>query len=138
VIAPKKMQEEYKGSPFYHSKHTLRGRLLPARFPTSVVHRAKDAQSCAAQKGATPPKRKVSEQSKDAACEQQNAPCKCSNDDVATKKQVRSRYARRIPPKSKMCSTARNHLLAVEQISYASRYTRSRKQRSFCATSEVH
>jgi len=27
---------------------------------------------------------------------------------------------------------------AVEQISYASRYTRSRKQRSFCATSEVH
>jgi hypothetical protein len=27
---------------------------------------------------------------------------------------------------------------AVEQISYVSRYTRSRKQRSFCATSEVH
>ncbi len=29
-------------------------------------------------------------------------------------------------------------ITAVEQISYASRYTRSRKQRSFCATSEVH
>jgi hypothetical protein len=27
--------------------------------------------------------------------------------------------------------------ISVEQISYASRYTRSRKQRSFCATSEV-
>ena len=63
------------------------------------MHRAKVAQSCAAQKGANPPKRKVSEQSKDAACEQQNAPRKCSNEDVATKRQVRSRYAREDPSK---------------------------------------
>jgi len=41
----------------------------------------------------------VSEQSKDAACEQQNAPRKCSNEDVATKKQVRSRYDREDPSK---------------------------------------
>jgi hypothetical protein len=71
------------------------------------MHRAKVAQSCAAPKGANPPKRKVSEQSKDASCEQQNAPRKCSNDDVATKKQVRSRYARRIPPKSPQTHVAR-------------------------------
>ena len=57
------------------------------------MHRAKVAQSCAAQKGANPPKRKVSEKSKDAVREQQNAPCKCSNEYVATKKQGRSRYA---------------------------------------------
>jgi len=63
------------------------------------MHRAKVAQSCAAQKGANPPKRKVSEQSKDAACEQQNAPRKCINEYVATKKQGRSRYAREDPSK---------------------------------------
>ncbi len=61
------------------------------------MHRAKVAQSCAAQKGANPSKRKMSEKSKDASCEQQNAPRKCSNEDVATKKQVRSRYAREDP-----------------------------------------
>ena len=38
-------------------------------------------------KGSNPPKRKVSEQSKDASCEQQNAPCKYINEDVVTKKQ---------------------------------------------------
>jgi hypothetical protein len=32
--------------------------------------------------------------------------------------------------------TAAYLLSAVEQISYASRYTRSRKQRSFCATAK--
>jgi hypothetical protein len=63
------------------------------------MHRAKVAQSCAAPKGANPPKRKVSEQSKNASCEQQNAPRKCSNEDVATKRQVRSRYAREDPSK---------------------------------------
>jgi hypothetical protein len=71
------------------------------------MHRAKVAQSCAAQKGANPPKRKVSEQSKDAACEQQNAPRKCSNEDVATKKQVRSRYAREDPFLSPQTHVAR-------------------------------
>ena len=64
------------------------------------MHRAKVTQSCAAPKGANPPKRKVSEQSKDAACEQQNAPCKCINEDVATKKQGRSKYAREDPSKN--------------------------------------
>ena len=63
------------------------------------MHRAKVAQSCAAQKGANPPKRKVSEQSKDVMREQQNAPRKCINEYVATKKQGRSRYAREDPSK---------------------------------------
>ena len=63
------------------------------------MHRAKDAQSCADQKVANPPKRKVSEQSKDAAREQQNAPRKCSNEDVTTKKPGHSRYAREDPSK---------------------------------------
>ncbi len=71
------------------------------------MHRAKVAQSCAAPKGANPPKRKVSEQSKDAACEQQNAPRKCSNEDVATKKQVHSRYAREDPFLSPQTHVAR-------------------------------
>ena len=75
------------------------------------MHRAKVAQSCAAQKGANPPKRKVSEESKDAACEQQNAPRKCSNEDVATKKQVRSRYAREDPSK-----ITANTLLRVQAL----------------------
>ena len=75
------------------------------------MHRAKVAQSCAAQKGANPPKRKVSEQSKDAACEQQNAPRKCSNEDVATKRQVRSRYAREDPSK-----ITANTLLRVQAL----------------------
>ncbi len=75
------------------------------------MHRAKVAQSCAAQKGENPPKRKVSEQSKDAACEQQNAPRKCSNEDVATKKQVRSRYAREDPSK-----ITANTLLRVQAL----------------------
>ena len=59
------------------------------------MHRAKVAQRCAAQKGANPLKRTVSEQSKGAVCEQQNASRKCSNEYVATKKQGRSRYARK-------------------------------------------
>ena len=63
------------------------------------MHRAKVAQSCAAQKGANPPKRKVSEQIQDAVREQQNAPRKCINEYVATKKQGRSRYAREDPSK---------------------------------------
>jgi hypothetical protein len=63
------------------------------------MHRAKVAQSCAAQKGANPPKRKVSDQSKDVVCEQQNAPRKCINEYVATKKQGRSRYVREDPSK---------------------------------------
>jgi len=42
------------------------------------MHRAKVAQSCAARKGANPPKRTVSEQSKDVVREQQNAPRKCT------------------------------------------------------------
>ena len=75
------------------------------------MHRAKAAQSCAAQKGANPPKRKVSEQSKDAAREQQNAPRKCSNEDVATKKQGRSRYAREDPSK-----ITANTLLRVQAL----------------------
>ena len=75
------------------------------------MHRAKAAQSCAAQKGANPPKRKVSEQSKDAVREQQNAPRKCSNEDVATKKQGRSRYAREDPSK-----ITANTLLRVQAL----------------------
>jgi DNA-nicking Smr family endonuclease len=63
------------------------------------MHRAKVAQSCAAQKGANPPKRKVSEQRKDVVSEKQNAPRKCINEYVATKKQGRSRYAREDPSK---------------------------------------
>jgi hypothetical protein len=59
----------------------------------------KVAQSCAAQNGANPPKRKVSEQSKDLVREQQNAQRKCINEYVATKKQGRSRYAREEPSK---------------------------------------
>jgi hypothetical protein len=35
-------------------------------------------------------------------------------------------------------SSKENEVSAAEQISYVSRYTRSRKQRSFCTTSEVH
>ncbi len=63
-------------------------------------------------KGANPPKRKVSEQSKDAVREQQNAPRKCSNKDVATKKQGRSRYAREDPSK-----ITANTLLRVQTLS---------------------
>ena len=65
------------------------------------MHRAKAAQSCAAQKGANPPKRKVSEQSKDAVREQQYAPHKCSNEYVATKKQVAKDMPARFPPKTR-------------------------------------
>ena len=65
------------------------------------MHRAKVAQSCAAQKGANPPKRKVSEQSKDAVREQQYAPHKCSNENVATKKQVAKDMPARFPPKTR-------------------------------------
>ena len=65
------------------------------------MHRAKAAQSCAAQKGANPPKRKVSEQSKDAVREQQNAPHKCSNEYVATNKQVAKDMPARFPPKTR-------------------------------------
>ena len=75
------------------------------------MHHAKVAQSCAAQKGANPPKKKVSEQSKDAAREQQNAPRKCSNKDVATKKQGRSKYAQGDPSK-----IAANTLLRVQAL----------------------
>ena len=72
------------------------------------MHRAKAAQSCAAQKGANPPKRKVSEQSKDAVCEQQNAPHKCSNEYVATKKEVAKDMPARFPPKTRYkCATRR-------------------------------
>ncbi len=63
------------------------------------MHRTKVAQSCEAQKGANPPKRKVSERSKDVVCEQQNAPRKCINEYVATMKQGRSRYDREDPSK---------------------------------------
>jgi hypothetical protein len=65
------------------------------------MHRAKAAQSCAAQKGANPPKRKVSEQSKDAVREQQYAPHKCSNEYVATKKEVAKDIPARFPPKAR-------------------------------------
>jgi hypothetical protein len=72
------------------------------------MHRAKAAQSCAAQKGANPPKRKVSEQSKDAVREQQNAPHKCSNEYVATNKQVAKDMPARFPPKTRYkCATRR-------------------------------
>jgi hypothetical protein len=63
------------------------------------IHHTKVAKSCTAQKGANPPKRKVSEQSKDVVCEQQNAPHKFINEYVATKKQGRSRYEREDPSK---------------------------------------
>ena len=102
------------GNQRYKLQSRIQSKAKTQRVSTRM-HRAKVAQSCAAQKGANPPKRKVSEQSKDAVREQQNAPRKCSNEDVATKKQGRSRYARedpkflfitcifpeqRIPPKS--------------------------------------
>jgi hypothetical protein len=87
------------GNQRYKLQSRIQSKAKTQRVSTRM-HRAKVAQSCAAQKVANPPKRKVSEQSKDAAREQQNAPRKCSNEDVATKKQGRSRYAREDPPKS--------------------------------------
>jgi DNA-nicking Smr family endonuclease len=63
------------------------------------MHRAKVAKTCSSQKGANPPKRKVSEQGKDVVCEQQNAPRKFINEYVATKKHGRSRYTREDPSK---------------------------------------
>ena len=63
------------------------------------MHHAKVAQSCAVPNVANPSIRKVSEQFKDTVREQQNAPRKCSNEDVATKKEGRSRYAREDPSK---------------------------------------
>ena len=86
------------GNQRYKLQSRIQSKAKTQRVSTRM-HRAKVAQSCAAKKGANPPKRKVSEQSKDAAREQQNAPRKCSNEDVATKKQGRSRYAREDPSK---------------------------------------
>jgi len=94
------------GNQRYKLQSRIQSKAKTQRVSTRM-HRAKVAQSCAAQKGANPPKRKVSEQSKDAACEQQNAPRKCSNEDVATKKQVRSRYAREDPFLSPQTHVAR-------------------------------
>jgi hypothetical protein len=37
-----------------------------------------------------------------------------------------------------LCCSMKSFNCAVEQTSYGSRYTRSRKQRSFCVTREVH
>ena len=85
------------GNQRYKLQSRIQSKAKTQRVSTRM-HRAKVAQSFAAQKGANP-KRKVSEQSKDAAREQQNAPRKCSNEDVATKKQGRSRYAREDPSK---------------------------------------
>ena len=64
------------------------------------MHHVKVAQRCVVPKGTNPPKRKVSEQSKDAVSEQQNAPCKCNNEYVATKTQGHSRYTREDSSKS--------------------------------------
>ena len=75
------------------------------------MHHTKVAQSCAAQKGANPPKTKVSEESTDAVCEQQNAPRKCINKYVATKKQGHSRYAREDPSKITV-----NRILRVQAL----------------------
>ena len=86
------------GNQRYKLQSRIQSKAKTQRESTRM-HRAKAAQSCAAQKGANPPMRKVSEQSKDAAREQQNAPRKCSNEDVATKKQGCSRYAREDPSK---------------------------------------
>ena len=63
------------------------------------IHHAKVAQKFATQKGANPPKSKLSDQSKDTVCEQQNAPRKCNNEYVTTKKQGHSRYVREDPSK---------------------------------------
>ncbi len=71
------------------------------QLESTRMHRAKAAQSSAAQKVANPPKRKVSEESKDAVCEQQNAPHKCNNEYVATKKQVAKDMTVWFPPKTR-------------------------------------
>ena len=75
------------------SKNNNQSKAKTQRESTRM-HHVKVAQSCVVQKGANPPKTKVSEYSKDAVCEQQNASRKCSNEYVATKKQGRSRYDR--------------------------------------------
>ena len=73
-------------------------RKTKTHHESTRMHRAKVAQSCTVQKGANPPKRKVSEQSKDVVCEQQNAPRKCINEYVTTKKHGK-RYVREDPSK---------------------------------------
>ena len=99
------------GNQRYKLQSRIQSKAKTQRVSTRM-HRAKVAQSCVAQKVANPPMRKVSEQSKDAAREQQNAPRKCSNEDVATKKQGRSRYAREDPSK-----ITANTLLRVQTLS---------------------
>jgi hypothetical protein len=98
------------GSQRYKLQSRIQSKTKMQRESTRM-RRAKVAKSCAASKGANPPKRKVSEQSKDVSREQQNATRKCSNADVATKKQGRSRYVREDPSK-----ITANALLRVQAL----------------------
>ncbi len=102
------------------------------------MHRAKAAQSCAAQKGANPPKRKVSDHIKDAVCEQQNAPHKCSNEYVATKKQVAKDMPARFPPKARYKrSTRRATSMQHDALHARNRHALCTKKNNKPSSSEI-
>ena len=99
------------------------------------LHRT--AQSCTSQKGANPPKRKMSEQHQDTVREQQNAPHKCSNEYVATKKQVAQDMTTRFPPKTRYkCTTRRAMSVSQDTLRVCDKTRYECATR--CATSVQH
>jgi hypothetical protein len=78
------------------SKNNNRAKIVVTRAQRTKLRSSKSGK----------PSKEVSEQSKDVVREQQNAPCKCITEYVATKKQGPSRYAREDPsklPKTHYC-----------------------------------